>query len=345
MTFGSVTDGSTSALSAEGDVSSAVDEVTATLSFRLSESSDIFSVTESSILAASTDIYITQSRAVDFDFTSLCSSTDSTSYSTDAHDALTSTTEVPVGMSTDSSELSITEYDSSSMTTVDVSSMGTLASSAMANTFIDSTHMGITTEVPFSTYDYVSEILTGVHDFASVTVTETDSETTAAVKMSYSTDGFTATSDKYTLSSISGKVSFNVAVNVSQLLLAQYGTVTFTHSPVVGTVSEILRSYSPETEAPVVSMQSSHTGTATDYTVKTEKDMSADATFALLDASESVFTSTNADITSHVVTTTLTSNVDIMFSSETQMVASTHDYENVSAATTSTMMDTLPGDF
>jgi len=330
MMSGSVTDVSISAHSAEA-------EVTATLSFQLSEFSDTFSV--SSNLTASTHSYIAQSSTDDYDVTSPCCLADLTSYSTQTtvtHGPLSTAREVPVSISTGSSELWTTEYDSSSITTVGISPVGRFSGSVMDSTFVDSTQMGITTQVPFSAYDSVSELLT-----ASVSVTETDIETSAAVRMSYSADGITATSDKYTLSSSSVRDPFNVPVSVTELPHKQYDTITFTDSPIVTTISEILPSYSAGTEAPVFSMRSSD---ATYYAVKSEPDVSTDVTSVYVAANKSVYTSTNADIISQSVTP----GDDVTSSIGTQIVvsiSSQHGDENLSTAPTSTTMDSVPGDF
>ena len=339
MTSDSGTDVSTSAVSVEAEVSAAVNKVAATLSFH-SESSDIF--TESSKIAESTHIHFAQSSVDGSDFKSPCCSTDLTSYSTDTtdmHGPLSSSGEVPDSISTDSSELWTTDYDSSSVSAVDVSSAGTLASSAMDNTFVDSTDMGITTEVSVSTYEHVSELLTEVRDSASDSVTETDIETSASEKVSFLTDvdDITATSDQYSLSSSIVEVPLTASADVTDLPRAQYDTTTFTPSPVVSNVSEIWPSYSTGMETQVNSMLISHT---TDYTVQTKLDVSTGATSALVAASKSVYTSTKQDIASSIVTTTVTPSVYIMSSNEIH-----DDGKNLSTTSTSTTVASVPGDF
>ena len=318
-----------------------------TLSVQYSESPD--SSSNPSNVATSTAMYSMHSSTDDLDFTSPCCSTEFPSYSveTTAHSSdtrglLSSTPEVPVTVNIDTSELLSAEYSLLSSTTVDVSSAGTtLANSIVSSTFFDddTTQLGITTEVPFTVSNYVSKLLTTTGDSLSVSVTETAVDTFATVKLSYSTDGVTTTSDVYAQLTSSEGLLFSVPVDFSESSHAGYDSVPFTVSPFVSTSSEKVSNYSTGTEA-LVSMHSADT-------VETEPELSTDTTAAIVSGGDLVYATSEAAISSSVVSTTVTTSVDIAFSSMTQTDVSVTslDEKNTSASTASTVVDSLPGDF
>jgi len=318
-----------------------------TLSVQYSESPD--SSSNPSNVATSTAMYSMHSSTDDLDFTSPCCSTEFPSYSveTTAHSSdtrglLSSTPEVPVTVNIDTSELLSAEYSLLSSTTVDVSSAGTtLANSIVSSTFFDddTTQLGITTEVPFTVSNYVSKLLTTTGDSLSVSVTETAVDTFATVKLSYSTDGVTTTSDVYAQLTSSEGLLFSVPVDFSESSHAGYDSVPFTVSPFVSTSSEKVSNYSTGTEA-LVSMHSADT-------VETEPELSTDTTAAIVSGGDLVYATSEAAVSSSVVSTTVTTSVDIAFSSMTQTDVSVTslDEKNTSASTASTVVDSLPGDF
>ena len=210
---------------------------------------------------------------------------------------------------------------------------------ALGSSTEDSTFVGhvsdmetTTTGVPSTVSGYVSQVLTEVHGSVFSSVADTDDEMLSRMPMSSSTAAVT-TANNYALLTSFVRVSDGASVDSSEALYTEQDGVTVSVSPFVRAILDTTSHYSIETEPPVVSERSS---------VNTELGVSTNPTTVTVATSELVYASTDGNI----VSTGVTPSVDVTFSSGTQKivpVTSRHDEIYVLNATTSALVDAVPG--
>ena len=259
------------------------------------------------------------------------------------------TTVVPLTTSRHVTELLTATYDSASvsLTEIEVDTLTTMklsySTDGVTTTSVKYADLTGLEGVPSSSVsaDFSESLHTG-HESISFTVSpvvSTSLETLPSISAETETlTVSTVTTDDTdeTELDISTDATSSVSFDFSESLNTGHESVSFT----VSTSSETLQSYSAET----VSTETF----STDNTDETELDVSTDATTsAVTSAGEVVYTTTEAVISSHDVTTAVTPSVEILFSGATEMDMSVSfsDVNSTSSATASTVVVSVPGDF